>query len=86
MSIVKAVFIKPGANYNLFVRFADGKEGAVDLSSVAGKGVFEIWETPGVFEKAYIDATGAVAWNEQVDICSDALYELLNIKTDAKDK
>ncbi|HEX7050878.1 MAG TPA: DUF2442 domain-containing protein [Longimicrobiales bacterium] len=50
-------------NYRLWIRFADGEEGEVDLSSLVGKGVFSRWEDPAAFEKVYVDAeTGTVAW------------------------
>jgi hypothetical protein len=63
---------EPG--FRLWVRFEDGVEGQVDLSPLRGRGVFAIWDTPGVFERARIGATGEVAWGDEVDLCADALY------------
>jgi hypothetical protein len=34
------------ADYHLWVRFADGTQGTVDLSSLVGKGVFKAWQDP----------------------------------------
>jgi len=71
---MKAVEIRPEPDCRLWIRFADGTEGRIDLSFLKGRGVFEIWNTPGVFEKATIGSGGEVAWGEAVDLCADALY------------
>ena len=44
------------------------------MSDIAGKGVFKAWEEPGVFEKVHISPRRTVAWNDDLDICADALY------------
>jgi len=36
--------VKALANYRIWIRYADGSEGEVDLSHLAGKGIFELWE------------------------------------------
>lgn len=63
------------SGYKMFIRFTDGVEGVVDLSHLAGKGVFSIWQVPGCFESATVNPeTGAITWKDGVDICPDALY------------
>ena len=86
MSINKLSIVKPLPEFKLFVKYQDGVEGTTDLSDLAGKGVFSFWNTPGNFEKVYIDNfSGAIAWNEQLDICPDAIYyELTGQLSDAK--
>lgn len=71
---------KARPDYRLWIRFADGKEGEVDLSSLVGKGVFSRWEDPAEFEKVYIDPeTHTVAWPGDIDLAADALYrDLVN--------
>ncbi|MFI5267383.1 MAG: DUF2442 domain-containing protein [Chloroflexota bacterium] len=67
---------KPLRNYRLWLRFSDGLTGEVDLSHLAGKGVFERWTVPGEFEKVTIDpAAGTVVWPGGLDVAPDALYE-----------
>lgn len=66
--------LRAGPGFRLWVRFEDGVEGQVDLSTLKGRGVFAIWNTPGVFESARIGSTGEVAWGDDVDLCADALY------------
>jgi hypothetical protein len=70
----KVIQAKPLARYRLWLKFADGTEGEVDLSDVAGKGVFAAWKTPGAFEQVRVGPRGDVNWGEQIDLCPDALY------------
>lgn len=75
MSINKLISVKPLPDYKLHVKYADGTEGETNLSHLAGKGVFAFWNISGNFEKVYIDEiSGAIAWNENLDICPDAVY------------
>ncbi len=68
-------------NYCVFVRFDDGVEGIVDLAGEVGKPLFKAWDDYAEFEKVRIDRWGALVWNEEVDMCPDALYlELTGLK------
>ena len=67
--------VKPLENYRIFLKFADGKEGIVDLSEFRGKGVFKAWDEGGLFEKVHIDTeTKAIAWNENLELDVNSLY------------
>lgn len=66
--------IKPLADYRLWLRFADGVEGEVDLSNLADQGVFAVWQEPGAFECVSVGSGGEACWESGVDLCSDALY------------
>jgi hypothetical protein len=46
----------------------------VDLSHLAGKGVFGIWRDRRAFESVRIGSSGELVWSDQVDLCPDALY------------
>ncbi len=72
--MIRLVKVEPRPKYRIWVEFSDGVAGEIDLSDLAGRGVFAAWNEPGVFEKVHIDSTGAVAWNEDIDLCPDALY------------
>ncbi len=61
-------------NYKIWVKYDDGIEGTVDLSHLAGKGVFSLWNDYKEFEKVFISKSGAIAWTDQVDICPDSIY------------
>ena len=61
-------------NYRLRLAFEDGTQGVADLSDLAGRGVFALWDDYAEFEKVRIGETGEVVWSDQVDLCADALY------------
>lgn len=61
--------------YRLWVKFADGVEGEVDLAHLVGKGVFVAWEDPAVFAAVEVDVeSGTVVWPGGLDLAPDALY------------
>ena len=56
--------VHPRAGYRIWLRFTDGVAGEIDLSQLAGKGVFKVWDEPGYFEKVHIAIlNGLKAWN-----------------------
>ena len=72
MCKVTRVEVREG--YRLDLTFDDGAKGAVDLSHLAGKGVFALWLDRSAFESVRIGPSGELAWGDQVDLCPDALY------------
>lgn len=59
----------------LDLRFADGREGRVDVLKHLWGPVFEEVRTPDGFAKAYVDEeTGTVAWPNGADLAPDTLY------------
>lgn len=60
--------------FQLELAFDDGVTGAVDLSDIAGKGVFALWLDPDAFAGVRIGSSGELVWGDQVDLCPDALY------------
>jgi len=60
--------------YRLSLTFSDGVQGTVDLSSLAGSGVFALWNDYSEFRNVRIGDTGELIWSDQVDLCPDALY------------
>ena len=71
MKISEAI---PQSHYKLFLRFENGLSGEVDLSKLAGRGVFSQWREPGMFEQVKVTEAGAVEWPNELDLCPDALY------------
>ena len=45
----------------MWLRYSDGTAGEVDLSRLAGKGVFAAWNEPGCFERVRIAPHRAIA-------------------------
>jgi hypothetical protein len=70
----KIVKVKALQGYRLELEFDDGVRGVVDLSDLAGKGVFSVWQDRRAFEEVRIGPSGELAWGDQVDLCPDALY------------
>ena len=47
--------------YRLWLRYTDGAEGEVDLSHLAGQGVFKVWQSRDAF--AAVGLAPAALWN-----------------------
>ena len=72
--IAKPIDVKALDNYSLYVKFSDGEQGTIDLKHLAHKGIFQDWDNNNLFNQVYIDDYGAIAWNENIDICPDNVY------------
>jgi hypothetical protein len=66
--------VKALEGFRLELTFDDGVCGTVDLSDLAGKGVFALWRDRSAFEKVRIGPSGELAWGDQIDLCPDSLY------------
>ena len=68
-----AVEARPGCK--IWVKYADGPSGEVDLSDLAGQGPYAAWSDAEFFRGVYIDPeTEAITWGNNVEICPDAVY------------
>ena len=67
--------------FRIWLRYSDGSAGEVDLSHLAGRGVFQAWNDPRCFEGVHLGPAGAVAWDEEIELCPDALYMQLTGKS-----
>lgn len=79
--MLRALEVEARPNYRIWIRYADGSEGEVDLSHLAGRGVFELWDDPDAFENVRIAEDGAIRWSEEVELCPDATYMKLTGKS-----
>lgn len=70
----KPVEVKALPAYKLWLRYDDGSAGEVDLSHLAGKGVFKVWNEYPRFENVRIERHGTLVWDDGIDLCPDALY------------
>lgn len=61
-------------NYSVALVFDDGTSGTVDLSALAGKGVFALWDDYEAFRSVRIGESGELVWGDQIDLCPDSLY------------
>jgi hypothetical protein len=61
--------------YQLLVKFSDGVEGVIDLSHLAGAGVFKSWDEGNDFFDVFIsEESKAIAWPGDVDIDTYNIY------------
>jgi hypothetical protein len=81
VSLPRPVAVKPRPDYRIWLRYDDGMEGEVDLSDLAGRGVFARWTDPDVFRSVRVGAHGAIEWDADIDLCPDALYMRLTGKS-----
>ena len=68
------VEVKAEPDHRLFVLFADGISGRVQLDVSELRGVLAPLRDPSFFERAFVDH-GAVAWPGDIDLAPDARYE-----------
>ena len=74
VNMYRPVQIKTLPGYKIWLKYSDGIEGEIDLSHLAGKGVFSLWNDYNAFHNVRIGTHGEIIWNDQVDVCPDALY------------
>ena len=79
--IPKPVEVKPLTDFRIWLRYEDGTEGTIDLSDVAGRGVFAAWNDPAFFRSVRLGSHGAIEWGASIDICPDAMYLRLTGKS-----
>jgi hypothetical protein len=73
--------VKALSEYRIWIRYADGEEGEVDLSHLAGQGVFKLWGDEQKWKNVRIAEDGAIRWSEEVELCPDATYLKLTGKS-----
>lgn len=79
--MIRPVSIKALPNYRIYISFSDGEEGEVDLSDLAGRGVFEAWNDYNAFEQVHIGPGREIQWSDEIELCADAVYMRLTGKT-----
>ena len=82
--MIRPTEVEARKGYRLWLRYSDGVSGEVDLSHLVGRGVFAAWKEPGYFEKVHIAPHRAIAWDDELELCSDALYLQLTGKSVAE--
>ncbi len=75
MEFPRLLSVAPRPEHRIHLRYADGTEGELDLSSdVARGGVFTRLRNAAYFAQVHITETDAVAWDEVLELCPDTLY------------
>ena len=66
--------MEPREGFRIWLEFSDGASGEVDLSHLAGKGVFQAWDDRKFFEQVSLDDYPTVTWPGEIDLCPETLY------------
>ena len=72
--MLQPVDVKSLPGFRIWIEYDDGQRGEVDLSHLVGEGVFKAGDEPGCFEKVRITPRRSIAWNDDIELCADALY------------
>ncbi len=72
--MIRPIDVEARDGYRLWLQYSDGVSGELDLSHLVGKGIFAAWKEPANFKKAYIAEHRAIAWDDEIELCPDALY------------
>ena len=79
--MVKPISVSALPNLRIKVVFSDGTEGPADLSELAGQGVFKAWEDKKIFAQVHIGPGRQIRWNDEIELCPDAIYLKLTGKS-----
>jgi hypothetical protein len=74
LNMIQPLLVRALPNYRIYLEFADGAKGEVDLSDLAGKGVFDRWNDYYFFEQVHIGDHREIKWNDDIELCADSLY------------
>jgi hypothetical protein len=66
--------VEPREGFRVWLKFDDDVEGEVDLSELAGRGVFAAWCDRSLFESVSLGPDRGITWPGELDLCADRLY------------
>ena len=72
--MIRPIKVTALRDYKIRVTYEDGATGVMDLSDVAGSGVFKPLKDEAFFKKVYLGDHGQIAWSDEIEICPDAAY------------
>jgi hypothetical protein len=78
--LIRPITVRALPGHRLYLEFSDGEKGEVDLSGLAGQGVFEAWNDYNVFEQVRVSRHRSIQWDNEIELCPDALYMQLTGK------
>jgi hypothetical protein len=72
--MIRPTLVRALPRYRIYLEFSDGTKGEVDLSDLAGHGVFEVWNDYSFFEKVHVGDHREIKWDDEIELCADSLY------------
>ena len=79
--LIRPTSVRALTDYWIYLMFSDEEEGKVDLSHLAGHGVFKAWNNSRFFQRVGVSDHRSIEWDNEIELCSDALYMQLTGKT-----
>jgi hypothetical protein len=79
--MARPIEVKALLNFRIWLRYDDGTEGEIDLSDLAGRGVFQAWDDTSFFKGVRLGSHGAIEWGSEIDVCPEAMYLRLTGKS-----
>ena len=79
--LIKPIRVQALPKYRIYLEFSDGTKGEVDLSDLAGKGVFQVWGDYNFFEQVHLGKNREIKWNDEIELSADSLYLQLTGKS-----
>lgn len=79
--MIRPTDVEARDGYRIRLRYSDGTAGEIDLSHLCGRGVFAVWKEPGYFQRVHVTPHRAIAWDDDIELCPDALYMELTGKS-----
>ena len=77
----KILEARPQDDFKIWLKFTDQSAGSVNLSHLAGKGVFASWNNYENFKLVTIENGRRLVWPDEIDIDADSLYLRLTGKS-----
>ena len=79
--LIRPTGVKALPDYRIYLEFSDGTKGEVDLSDLAGQGVFQVWNDYDFFRRVHIGDHREIKWDDEIELCADSLYLKLTGKS-----
>jgi len=79
--LIRPTSVRALTDYCIYLTFSDGEEGKVDLSHLGGHDGFKAWNDPCFFQRVRVSDHRSIEWDNEIELCSDALYMQLTGKT-----
>ena len=79
--MIRPIEVEAREGFRIWLRYSDGASGEVDLSHLAGRGVFAAWNEPAYFDKVHVAPHRAITWGDELELCPDAMYMRLTGKS-----
>lgn len=79
--LIQPIRVEARPGYHIYLEFADGTKGEVDLSRLVGKGVFRVWDDYRFFQNVRVGDHREIKWDNDIELCADSLYLELTQKS-----